>query len=422
LLPAVPIRITIRRQRVVMVNQALVLSGGGARAGYQVGALRALAELVSVQQSPFNILAGLSAGAINCATVAIGADDFPTAVKRLHDTWMSLEPHSVYRTDALELTHLGVRWIKDLTTGGLLGESRSNYLLDTQPLRDLLKSRLDMGRIAEHVAEGLLRGVAISATNYATSTIVTFFDGAPDVQPWLRSSRIAVRESLGVEHVMASAAIPGFFPPVRVDGRTYGDGGLRMTTPVSPAIHLGADKILAIGIRHAHTREQTLQLNRAINPQPVNAAQIAGVLLNALFLDSLDDDIARLQRVNRTLGVVPEDARRRSPDLLRRIPTLLLSPSKELGHLAADEYDKFPGMLRHLLRGIGATGESGWDLMSYLAFQPAYISRLIDLGYHDTLARRAEIEAFFEAPADGVTASVFAGPTEHSARSRPPRG
>ncbi|MEY4583160.1 MAG: hypothetical protein RL701_7863 [Pseudomonadota bacterium] len=391
-----------------MINQGLVLSGGGARAGYQVGALQALAEILGSGATPFNVLAGLSAGAINCITLAAGADNFQASVAKLYDTWMALEPHSVYRTDAGELASLGARWLKDLTTGGLLGKSQSNYLLDTQPLRSLLTSRLDTTRIPEHIAKGLLRGVAISATNYATSTIVTFYDGETSLTPWMRNERIAVRERLTVEHVMASAAIPMFFPPVTISGRTFGDGGLRMTAPVSPAIHLGADKILAIGIRHARTLDETLTLNRATGTQAVSAAQIAGVLLNSLFLDSLDDDISRLQRVNRTLGFVPEDARQKNPDLLRRIPTLLLSPSQDLGHLAADEYDKFPGMLRHLLRGIGATGESGWDLMSYLAFQPAYIGKLVELGYRDTLKRRPEIEAFFEAPADGITASAFA--------------
>lgn len=391
-----------------MINLGLVLSGGGARAGYQVGALRALAELFGSKRSPFNVLAGLSAGAINSMTLAAGADNFPAAVETLYDTWLSLQPHQVYRTDAAELATLGARWLKDLTTGGLLGKSQSNYLLDTQPLRELLRKRLDPSRIPEHIKTGTLRGVAVSATNYATSTIVTFFDGQSSLQPWLRNDRIAVRERLTVEHIMASSAIPMFFPPVTVEGRTFGDGGLRMTAPVSPAIHLGADKILAIGIRHTRSNDETLKLNFARSTQEVSAAQIAGVLLNSLFLDSLDDDIARLQRVNRTLGFVPEDARQKNPDLLRRIPALLLSPSVDLGHLAADEYDKFPGMLRHLLRGIGATGESGWDLMSYLAFQPAYIGKLVELGYRDTLLRRAEIEAFFEAPADGITASAFA--------------
>lgn len=390
-----------------MTNVALVLSGGGARAAYQVGAMRAIAELHPCQANPFNILAGVSAGAINCVTLATTADDFAAGVRLLHETWMSLEPHLVYRTDAATLSKLGARWLKDATTGGLLGESHSNYLLDTQPLREMLHTRLRTELIPGQIARGKLRALAISATNYASGNIVTFFDGDPCLKAWVRHARMSLREPITVEHVMASAAIPMFFPPVRVNGRSYGDGGLRMTSPASPAIHLGADKLLAIGIRNHRDDEETLRLNMEQSEQPVSAAQIMGVLLNALFLDSLDDDIARLLRVNRTLGYVPEDARAKSPDALRRIPALLLSPSQDLGRLAADEYDKFPRMLRHLLRGIGATGESGWDLMSYLAFQPAYVSTLIELGYHDTMARKEELRAFFAAPADGTTRSAF---------------
>lgn len=391
-----------------MVNVGLVLSGGGARAGYQVGVLRALSELLDAKTTPFNILAGLSAGAINCMTLACHADDFPRAVRELSETWLSLAPHSVYRTDVRRLASVGARWFKDVTTGGVLGESQVNYLLDTQPLRELLNSRLDTSRITGHIESGILRGVTVSATSYATGTIVSFFDGQPIVFPRQRSDRLTIRERLTVEHVMASAAIPLFFPPVTIEGRNFGDGGMRMTTPASPAIHLGADKILAIGIRYRRTHEQTVALNRQPSGAGVTVAQIAGVLLNALFLDSLDEDLARLARINRTLGFITDEGRKNNPDFLRRIPALLLSPSRDLGHLAATEYEKFPRMLRHLLRGIGATGDSGWDLMSYLAFQPAYIGKLIELGYHDTMLRRAEIEAFFAAPADSVPGLVQA--------------
>jgi NTE family protein len=380
------------------------MSGGGARAAYQVGAVRALSEILDGKESPFNVVAGLSAGAINCAALASGADDFKRTVQHLTDTWMSLTPRTVYRTDVPKLATLGARWFKDLTMGGVLGASRANYLLDTTPLRELLTREIDMQRLAKNVRAGLMRGVAVSATNYLTGTTVTFFDGAPELQPWLRYDRIAFRETLRVEHVMASAAIPIFFPPVAIDGKLFGDGGVRMTTPISPAIHLGADKIITIGIRYFRSREQTLALNREVHSEHVSVAQIGGVLLNALFLDSLDNDLERLYRINRTLGFIPEETRRKNPDLLRPIPALSLRPSKDLGRLAADEYDRFPTMLRHLLRGIGAAGESGWDLLSYLAFQPGYIGKLIELGYEDTRARRNEIEAFFEAPQDEALA------------------
>jgi len=385
-----------------MANVGLVLGGGGARAAYQVGVLRALREIVGPGPSPFDVLTGLSAGAVNCAALAAGVADFNATVEQLTRTWLSVTPDAVYRTDVTSLTALGVRWLKDLTTGGVLGAGRSRSLLDTRPLRELVAREIDLSGLADHFASGALRAVAFSATNYLTGTTVTFFDGVPALSPWARHNRISERATLTIDHVLASTAIPVFFPPVHVDGRMFGDGGIRMTSPLSPAIHLGADKILAIGIRYFRSTEQVLALNAASQADGVTIAQIGGVLLNALFLDSLDNDLDRLKRINRTLSLIPEELRGRHPDGLRAIPALVLRPSRDLGRLAADQYARFPRMLRHLLRGIGAAGDSGWDLVSYLAFQPAYIERLIELGYTDALARRAEIEAFFEIDALAV--------------------
>jgi NTE family protein len=381
-----------------MTRIGLVLSGGGARAAYQVGAVRALAEILGGQVSPFGVLAGLSAGAITASALASGADDFPAAVEQLTRTWMQLTADAVYRTDTTSLTGLGMRWMRDLAGGGALGGSRVNHLLDTTPLREMLEKRIELPRIGQHIANGLLSGVAVSATNYLTGTTVTFYDAGEQARPWARHDRIAVRETLRIEHVMASAAIPIFFPPVAIDGSLYGDGGIRMTTPISPAIHLGAEKIIAIGIRYYRSPQQTVALNLEGRCERVSVAQISGVLLNALFLDSLDNDLERLQRINRTLGYIPAATRLGNPDFLRAIPALSLRPSRDIGRLAADQYHTFPRMLRHLLRGIGATGDSGWDLLSYLAFQPTYIGTLIELGYEDTRARRAEIEAFMAEP------------------------
>lgn len=378
-----------------MSHVGLVLSGGGARGAYQVGAMRAIAELLRPKTSPFEILTGLSAGAINVAALAAEADDFDDAVRHLTDTWSSLTPEAVYRSDFPSLTGLGMRWLKDLTTGGVLGASRSNYLLDTTPLRELLTRQLDLSVLSKHFQTGVLRGVALSATNYLTGTTVTFFDGAPDLMPWVRHGRLAFREPITVDHVLASAAIPMFFPPVSLDGKPFGDGGVRMTTPVSPAIHLGADKVLAIGIRAHRSNDQALKLNREARAERVSIAQITGVLLNALFLDSLDNDLERVQRINRTLSFIPDEVRRAQPEFLRPIPTLYLRPSKDLGLLAGNQYEKFPATIRHLLRGIGANEKAGSDLLSYVAFQPDYINTLIDLGYQDTMARAGEVETFF---------------------------
>jgi NTE family protein len=282
----------------------------------------------------------------------------------------------------------------DLSAGGLIGKSGINYLLDSSPLRALLEATLPLRQLRRHVRQRRLRGVAVSATNYHTGAGVTFFDGVPEIRPWTRSTRLGVRTRLTVEHVMASAAIPVFFPPVRIGGTFYGDGCVRMNYPLSPALHLGADRILAIGVRHHRPPAEPSTAEEAERAKRLPVSEIAGVLMNAVFLDSLDSDAERLWRTNRTLSLVPAERLRGGDTDLRIVPALLLRPSQDLGRLAADEYGRFPAMLRYLLQGIGATGQAGEDLLSYLAFEPVYIRRVMELGYSDTLARRAELEAF----------------------------
>lgn len=377
----------------------LVLTGGGARAAYQVGALRALGELYP-GRSPFQVVAGTSAGAINSSAVAIHADDFQQGMSLLTSTWKSLTPDQVYRTDIRSVASIGASWVRQLSSGGWLGSAKVNALLDTTPLRRLLRRTLAMPRIREHVLAGHLRGAAVTATGYQSGTALTFFEGAPEVEPWYRSTRVGVRSRLGVEHVLASSAIPIFFPPVTLRQGSFGDGCVRLSAPLSPAIHLGAERILAIGVRYCRTPEEARAETQAGSLGPTSIAQIAGVLLNAIFLDSLDADVERLERINATLALLHDEQRERMVHRLRRIPVLVIRPSRDLGSLAVEQYHSLPLTLRHLLKGIGATGESGWDLVSYLAFEQAYIERLMDLGYEDTYARRADVAAFFESGAD----------------------
>ena len=378
------------------MDVGLVLTGGGARAAYQVGALLAISEMRGSGPSPFSIFAGVSAGAINAVSIAAGADEFQVAAQRLGDIWRSLTPDRVYRTDARGLVAIGTRWIKDLSAGGLLGSSRINYLLDTDPLGQLLHETLPIARLGQHFRSGALRGVAVSSTSYATGLAVTFFDGAKDVQPWFRTTRIGVRQRLRLPHVLASAAIPVFFPPVKIKGLFYGDGCVRMHCPLSPAIHLGADRILAVGVQSPPPVELPLEQSRAPRREWLPPSEIVGVLLNAVFLDALEADVERLERVNRTVAFIHPDHHGTESQPLRAIPTLVLRPSQDLGTLAADQYSRFPRMLRYLLKGIGATGETGSDLLSYLAFEPEYVGRLMQLGYSDTMRRRAEVLAFLE--------------------------
>ncbi len=372
------------------MNLGLVLTGGGARAAYQVGALTALAELFGTGPLPFQVVCGVSAGAINGSALAAQAEDFVLAVRHLSETWLELTPDQVYRTDALSLVSIGSGWFRGLTAGGTQPPRRYNHLLDTAPLRELLAREIPFEHIHQHIRENRLRGVAVSATNYVTGTSVTFFDAPSEVKPWARSRRLGLREPIGIDHVMASAAIPIFFPPVKVGSAFYGDGGVRLTAPLSPALHLGADRILVIGIRHPRTAQDTAAMQDSAEREDLPLSQILGVLMNAVFLDSLEPDIERVERVTTMLPSLqrPGDAR------LRPVHVLLLQPSEDLGALAADQVVRFPRTLRFLLKGLGASQRGGADLLSYLAFEHEYIERLVKLGAEDTRARFEEIRAF----------------------------
>jgi NTE family protein len=377
----------------------LVLTGGGARAGYQAGVLKGIAEIINRRPddpAPFYVLAGVSAGAINSAFLASrSAGGFLEATDSLCQLWSTLTAEQVIRSDFLTLSSLGIRWLRDLSLGGLLGNSRSTHLLDASPLQEFLARNIDFEAIKANLQSGALHSLAISATNYMTGTTVIFYDGAPEVEPWIRSSRVGLRTPITLSHVLASAAIPVFFQPVKLDGAFYGDGCVRLTTPLSPAMHLGAERVLAIGIRHQRPDDITLELNQGGEMSAISLIDIAGVMLNAAFLDALDTDIERMQRINKTIAALHK-AGKEHPDKLREIPLLAIRPSQDLGSLASEQFNRFSNMLRYLLKGIGASTEKGWDLLSYLAFDEAYTNRLIVLGHQDALAQRDAIQQFFK--------------------------
>ena len=375
----------------------LVLTGGGARAAYQTGVLKGIAEILASRSritSPFSIIVGTSAGAINSSLLAAKAENFQDAIDYLCQLWSELQTDQVVRSDFASLSALGIRWIRDLSLGGMLGQSQSTYLLDAQPLRHFLAERINFDAIKTNLNANTLRGFAVTATNYHSGTTVTFFDGAPEIQPWKRKFRLGQRTELTLKHVLASAAIPIFFPPVKLYQSYYGDGCVRMTTPLSPAVHLGADRILAIGIRHQRPQDMTQEKNQQNAMPQISLADIAGVMLNAAFLDALDADVERMHRINITVSLLSEKARAQHPFKLRNIPLLAIRPSQDLGTLASEQFERFPAMLRYLLKGIGASSAKGWDLLSYLAFDKAYTQRLIELGYGDALAQHDEIKQF----------------------------
>lgn len=383
------------------MHVGLVLTGGGARAAYQAGAIRALSEILPPGKLPFRSLCGISAGGVNAAFLGGNIADFADAARRLADVWGELSPDRVYRTDSRRMLAIGSRWMRDLSTGGLFQQSRINFLLDATPLRDFLHEKLPLLRLRENLSSGALEGFAVTATSYATSVAVTFFDGNSAIEPWVRATRVGVRESIRLDHVMASAAIPIFFPPIRIKGTWYGDGSVRMTAPLSPAVHMGAERLVVVGVRRWRDPGELAPGRRPPKKDSLAPSEIAGTLLNAVFLESIEADVERLERLNQLVALVPPRDRGRLPHHLRPIPALVLRPSRDLGQLAGDQYRRFPRFLRYLLSGIGANGGNASDLLSYLAFEPIYVGRLVELGYEDTLARRHEIELFFGEEAPG---------------------
>ncbi|HEY1309181.1 MAG TPA: patatin-like phospholipase family protein [Vicinamibacterales bacterium] len=371
---------------------ALMLSGGGARAAYQVGFLRLLArECPGVVPG---ILTGVSAGGINAAYLATRQEPFATKVEHLADVWKNLRIEDVFRVDLRDLTSRTLRWGGRLLGGGTHPVIPARSLVDTAPLRGLVGRLLDANGgdvpgIEQSLQDGWLRAIALTASSYTTGQSVTWVQTREDcgIETWERPQRKSISCQLGVEHVMASAALPFFFPAVEVDGSWYGDGGIRLTAPLSPAVHLGAKRIIAISTRYARSRDEADRPSIRNYPPP---AQVAGVLYNAIFLDQLDGDALELQRINHLIARLPEGGR----DGLRQIDLLLLRPSVDLGRLANEYEPQLPRPFRFLTRGLGTRETRSNDMLSLVMFQGDYVRRLIELGEADAAARITEIRRF----------------------------
>lgn len=392
-----------------MPSTGLILTGGGARAAYQVGVLAALAQLrrdAGVSgSSPFPIIAGTSAGAINASTLACLADDFDSAVDGLVHIWQNIHVDQVYRADSFGVIRTGARWMTMMSLGWALARwkrSRPRSLLDNEPLGNLLRRWVRLERLDSMLEQGHLQALAISGSSYTSGQHVTFYQTHKPVEPWLRSQRIATRARMTIAHLMASSAIPFIFPAeqLELDGQLewFGDGSMRQSAPISPAVHLGAERVLVIGAGRMHEPTGPRHVQMTGHP---SMAQIAGHALSNIFLDALAVDVERLQRINNTLSLLPEEARRNTA--LRPIDVLVIAPSRRLDDLAAEHQGSLPPTMRGLLRSVGVQGEgkgaSGSALTSYLLFEPSFTGELIMLGMSDTLARRAEVQRFFGWPA-----------------------
>lgn len=367
----------------------IVMSGGGARAAYQVGFLRCVARRFPHLRIPY--VTGVSAGAINAAHLASHHGTFLQAIDELSELWGNLGVQDVFRTDTRSLAMNAVRWLRQLTSGGSASPKLVRGLVDTEPLREYLTEVLhcvdgELTGIKHNLDSGRLKAVAISGTSYSTGRSVTWIQGR-DVQMWERPGRMPRLATITVEHIMASAALPLFFPAVEVENAWYGDGGIRLVAPLSPAIHLGARRIIAISTRYAASRSEEEEATVYGYPPPI---QVMGILLNSIFLDLLDHDAVRLDRLNRLMAGMPVENR----GDLNPIRLLTLRPSSDLGKMASRFESELPRSFRFLTRGLGTKQTRSPDFLSLILFHPAYLRCLIELGEKDAEARAGEIEAF----------------------------
>jgi len=366
----------------------LILGGGGSRAGYQVGALKAIAEMLPDDTpNPFPVICGSSAGSINAAVVAAYALRFREGIGRLVGVWENFEVDKVFRADPWSALSRGGRWLLALMVGGL-GRFGPSSLLDNTPLRELIEQHVPFDRIDQAIHAGALTALCVTACSYTTGRSVSFFHGKPELQPWNRTRRTGRRERIHIDHLSASVAIPIIFPAIRIGTEYFGDGSMRNTAPISSALHLGADKVLIIGLRQEPGR--LLDTSDHI-PEYPSVGQIAGYILDTLFLNSLYADIERLQRINETLALLPESSRNTS---LRHVETLVISPSEDIAAIAQRYYHYLPKSVKYMFRALGAREEHGDRLLSYLLFVKPFCQALVRLGYEDTMAKRKEVQRF----------------------------
>lgn len=370
---------------------ALVLPGGGARGAFQVGVLKAIAEMLPPGSvNPFPVISGTSAGAINSVVLASKARRYRVAAAELERVWGHFSCDQVFRTDSMTMFKSSMHWLSSIVLGGfIVGTPKS--LLDNSPLRALLSRNIRFPRIQASIEEGHLHAVAVTAAGYSSARSTSYYQATAGRLPWSRTRRAGVRQSLNLDHLMASIAVPMIFPPVSIDGEYFGDGAMRQATPLSPAIHLGADRILVVGVRDETGHPSADPHGQQKFP---SFAQIAGYMLDTLFMDGLYSDLERMTRINQLIDAVPAGERSGALVKMRAIDTMVIVPSKDLRAIAYKHRREMPLPVRGLLRGIGGRNPNENRLLSFLLFEQGYTQELIELGYNDAMSVRDQLLDF----------------------------
>ncbi|PKG58475.1 patatin [Shewanella sp. Choline-02u-19] len=367
---------------------ALVLGGGGARAAYQIGVLKAIVQFYPRNHGiPFKIICGTSAGAINATSMATHASCFHLGVRKLEWVWRHIHAEKVYQASiGSVLSHLGKMALKGVQSDGASRSAGS--LFNSEPLRGLLSDLISFERIGRNISSGALDAVSLDTSCYDTSRSVTFFQGNPLIEDWQRARRCGQRTRLNTDHLLASSAIPLVFPSVRLNQEYYGDGSVHQLAPLSSPIHLGANKIMVINLESPHKVQP-----RELEHHP-KTATIAGHLLDTIFSDTLNSDLERLERINSTLSLIPEESRKGLP--LKQIETLVIKPSEDLSAIASRYFHDMPFAIKMMMKALGINEHSDSSIGSYLLFEQSYCSALIELGYEDAMCQIDDIKTFFD--------------------------
>jgi len=381
----------------------LVLPGGGARAAYQVGVLKALAEMLPRRApNPFAVISGTSAGAINSAVLASRAHLFHMGVAELEYVWRNFRSEQVFKSDNLTMVRNSLHWLIAVITGGM-GRNNPLSLLDSSPLRSLLQKRINFSAIQKSLDQGYIDSISVTAAGYTSARSVSFYQDNGNIEPWERVRRCGRRSEINLDHLMASIAVPIVFPPVNIKGEYFGDGAMRQATPLSPAVHLGADRILVIGARNEVPNEDASLSEEATYP---SLGRVAGYMLDALFMDGLSADLERLTRINLMLEQVGDQELEGDEGRLRSIEAMVMLPSEDIREIAERHVKELPRSVRILLRGLGAMNKGGMQLASYLMFESGYTKELIRLGYKDAMNRKDELASFMHGELSGQPAGI----------------